>query len=262
MTAVNTELDTGTASAARVADVLLLFLDCGGSLGVTEIARQLGLSKAVVHRIVVSLVSRGLLALEPGTRRYRLGPAAAAVGARALRELDPRAIALPVLRRLRDQTEETTTLSLVVGQSRVYVEQVESLQEIRMLVEVGRRFPLHAGSSSKAILAFLPPDQQAQILSGELPRLTPRTIVDPDALRAELAKVRAERVAVSAGERQAGAGSIAAPLLGLDGYAVGAISVCGPVERFGAERTGPFRRLVRGGAEEISEQLGWPATDT
>jgi DNA-binding IclR family transcriptional regulator len=256
MTTANAEVDAGTASAARVADVLLLFLDSGRSLGVTTIARQLGLSKAVVHRIVVSLVSRGLLELETETRRYRLGPAAAAVGARALRELDPRAIALPVLRRLRDATEETTTLSLVVKQTRVYVEQVESPQEIRMLVEVGRRFPLHAGSSSKAILAFLPPDEQEQILTGELPRLTPRTITDRGALRDELAKIRADRVATSSGERQAGAGSVAAPLLGLDGYAIGAISVCGPAERFGDEQTGPFRRLVREGAQEISEKLG------
>lgn len=258
MTLVSAGIDAGTTSATRVADVLLLFLDSNDtSLGVTTIARRLGLSKAVVHRILVSLVSRGLLVPDRGTRRYRLGPAAAAVGARALRELDPRTIALPVLRRLRDATRETTTLSLVVGDWRVYVEQVESPQEIRMLVEIGRRFPMHAGASSKAILAWLPEEDQARLLSLPLPPLTARTITDVDLLRQELYRIRAEGVATSSGERQAGAASVAAPLLGLDGHAVGAISVCGPVERFGAEQTRSYRALVRDAARDVSGRLGW-----
>src|SRR5690606_27041258 len=137
------------------------------------------------------------------------GPAAAAVGARALRELDLRTIALPVLRRLRDATRETTTLSVMVGDSRVYVEQVESPQEIRMLVDIGRRFPLHAGASSKAILAHLTPHDQERLLARRLDPLTPDTIVDVPRLRRELTAIRAHGVAVSVGERQVGAASVA-----------------------------------------------------
>src|ERR687894_1530688 len=97
---------SGTVSADRVADVLLTFAGTGGSLGVSEISRRLGLSKAVVYRILRSLVSRRLLSVdEAGGGRYRLGPAAATLGARALRDLDLRDLdlrenALPVLRRL------------------------------------------------------------------------------------------------------------------------------------------------------------------
>lgn len=258
MTSTSSDLDAGTTAATRVVDVLLLFLDHHEhSLGVSAIARDLGLSKAVVHRILVSLVSRGMLTTDMGTRRYRLGPAAAAVGAQALRELDPRTVALPVLRQLRDETGETTTVSVVVGDSRVYVEQVESAQEIRMLVDLGRRFPLHAGASSKAILAHLAPEDERRLLAIPLESVTPSTIIDPVALREELARIRADGVAVSHGERQAGAASVAAPLLGLDGYAVGAISVCGPLERFGDAQVGSYRAMVRKAARTVSSRLGW-----
>src|SRR3712207_9201633 len=72
---------SGTVSADRVADILLTFAGTGGSLGVSEISRRLGLSKAVVYRILRSLVSRRLLSVdEAGGGRYRLGPAAAKIG--------------------------------------------------------------------------------------------------------------------------------------------------------------------------------------
>ena len=76
----------GTEASARVADVLLQFLGGSPSLGVSAIARELGLSKAVVHRILRSLVDRRLLEVDPETRAYGLGPAAVALGARALRD--------------------------------------------------------------------------------------------------------------------------------------------------------------------------------
>lgn len=248
---------SGTEAAARVADVLLLFTSGPASLGVTAIGRELGLSKAVVHRILQSLTSREVLVVDPVTKGYRLGPAAAALGARALRESSLRAAALPVLRRLRDATDETTTLSELVGDERVYLDQVESAQEIKMTVETGRRFPLHAGGSSKVILAFLPDERRERILAQPLPALTPLTSTDVKLLRDELELIAAERIAVSGGERQYGAASVAAPLFGIDGEVAGAISACGPTSRFDEAAIARHVPLVRRAAEEISRVLGW-----
>jgi IclR family transcriptional regulator, acetate operon repressor len=250
----------GTAAADRVADVLLTFAGTGGVLGVSEVARRLGLSKAVVHRILRSLVSRRLLAVDEGGG-YRLGPTAATLGARAVRDLNLRERALPVLGRLRDESGETATVSELVGVSRVYLDQVPSRQEIRMTVEIGRPFPLHAGASSRAMLAFAPPELRRQILSGSLEALTPVTIVDREKLEEELVRNGREGVTVSFGERQPGAGSVAAPLLAADGRAVGAISVCGPVDRFDDEVVGRLRHRVREAAREISQELGWGETE-
>ncbi|HEY2224651.1 IclR family transcriptional regulator, partial [Actinomycetospora sp.] len=162
----------GTEGTSRVADVLLLFVDGPSTLGVSRIARELELSKAVVHRILVSLVGRGMVALDPVSREYRLGPAAAAIGARALRESDLRVAALPLLRELRDATHETVTLSTPVPRGRVYLDQVVGTHEIKMTVELGRRFPLHAGSSGKCMLAFLDDSQREEILGAGLVALT------------------------------------------------------------------------------------------
>jgi IclR family transcriptional regulator, acetate operon repressor len=246
---------SGTQSAIRVADVLLLLAAAPDRLGVTEIARELGIAKAVVHRILQSLAARDLVAVDRAGRNYGLGPAAAALGARALRDLDLRRIAMPVLRRLQAQSGETTTVSALVGDARVYLAQIVSLQQIRMEVELGRPFPLHAGSSSKAILAVAAPDLRRHVLSGPLPRLTPETIVDADRLAEELDAIGRERVAVSRGERQDGAGSVAAPVFGLDGSVVGSISVCGPITRFDDATLERLKPLVRAAGDEISRAL-------
>lgn len=251
-----TETGVGTEAAARVADVLLLFTDAPSMLGVTRIARELGLSKAVVHRILRTLVVSQLLAFEPASREYRLGPAAAALGARALRDCDLRKAAIDLLHELRDATSETATLTALVLPGRVYLDQVPGVHEIKMTVELGRRFPLHAGSSGKCMFAFLPDQARERLLARPLEALTPHTVTDPGALRAELAEIRERRYAWSGGERQADAGSVAAPVLNVSGDVVGAISVCGPRYRVGEDFARGIAPGLVAAAQRISRRLG------
>lgn len=124
-----------------------------------------------------------------------------------------------------------------------------------MTVEVGRPFPLHAGASGKVILAFAPPGLRDFVLDGPLPALTPLTPTDREELETEISLIESAGTSVSLGERQHGAGSVAAPVLGVDGYAVGSISVCGPVDRFDGETVERMRPLVLGAAREISRAL-------
>ncbi len=126
-----------------------------------------------------------------------------------------------------------------------------------MVVEVGRPFPLYAGSSGKVILAFAPPDLYERVMSGPLTPLTSRTKTTRDALEADLAHIRQTGTAFSSGERQVGTASIAAPVFGYDRYAIGAISVCGPADRFQADSVQHFHPLVRDVARRISLQMGW-----
>jgi len=245
---------SGTLAASRVADVLLTLAARPAGTGVTELARHLRLSKPVVHRILRSLVSRGLVAPDAG-RGYALGPAAAAMGARAMRDLDLRRGALPVMRRLQAETNETATVSALVGLARVYLDQVVSHREIRMTVDLGPPFPLHAGASSKAVLAAASDDVRRAVLDSPLPRLTDRTNVDPKTLAAELETIAAEGTAASFGERQPGAGSVAAAVIGPDGAVVGALSLCGPIDRFGPDVVPRYRDLVRAAARDVSAAL-------
>ncbi len=250
----------GTEAASRVADVLLMFARGPTAMGVTEIARQLGLSKAVVHRILQSLAARSLVRTDPSTREYRLGPGAIALGARAMRDFDLRQAAQPTLRRMRDITNETTTLSARLQDSRIYLDQFESPQEIKMTVELGRPYPLYAGASSRAILAYLPDETIERVIQAGLDRLTPETIRNPRELRRRLAETRASGYAISRGERQVAAGSVAAPVFDIDGGVVGSISVCGPVDRFDDAAVARYLPVVRSAATEISRALGWDAS--
>lgn len=247
----------GTLSADRVIDVLLLFTKGPATLGVSAIARELGLSKAVVHRILRSLASRHMVELAPDGRGYQLGGATVALGARALRDRDLRRAAQLVLRRLREETRETTTISELVGAARVYLDQLEGPQEIKVAVELGRPHEIHAGATGKVMLAFLPHAVQEQILAGPLAAVTPCTTTDPAALRRELEQIRAQGYSASLGERQRGVASIAAPVFNIDGDVLGAVSCCGPVDRFDTAAVTAHAPKVCRAAEEVSSALGW-----
>ena len=104
------------ATVERAADVLLLFSQCGEpDLGITEIARNLGLSKAAVHRILASLRSRGFIDLIEESRLYTLGTSSLALGLTCLAQLDIRSLAAPELAALSRATHETATLSIRSG---------------------------------------------------------------------------------------------------------------------------------------------------
>lgn len=246
---------SGTEAAERVADVLLVFASDQDSMGVSAIARKLSLSKAVVHRILQSLVSRGLVKFSPTTREYSLGTSAVLLGARALNQLDVRDAARDELIGLRIATQETTTLSMLIVDKRTYVDQYESPLEIKMTVELGKLHPLHAGASSRAILAFLSPEEIDRVIAAGLPPLTAATVRDAAELRHRLDDIRLNGFATSRGERQADAGSVAAPVFGLGGRIMGSISVCGPLARFDAESVERYVPLVEGAARRLSQRF-------
>jgi DNA-binding IclR family transcriptional regulator len=249
---------SGTESAGRVVDVLLKFLNGADALGVSELARDMGVSKAVVHRALKTLSTRDLVQFDAASRQYRLGAGAAALGVRALRDSDLRSSSTPHLGRLHEHTGETVTLSGLIPGGRVYLDQIVSSHEIAMSVEMGRRFPLHAGSSSKCMLAFMSAREVQRILAEPLAALTPVTIVDPAALLQQLELIRQRGFAVSDGERQRDAGSVAAPIFGLVGTVVGAVSVCGPKFRVNDEFVREIAPQVVEAADSISHSLGFP----
>ncbi|MFM8528989.1 MAG: IclR family transcriptional regulator [Ilumatobacteraceae bacterium] len=250
-----------TTSVERAIDVLMLFTTSQGStLGITEIANDLGISKAVVHRILTSLCDLDVVIADPESRRYSLGPGVLQLAAAYRNRLDLRALAHQTLVQLSNTTDETATLSLRHGWQRAYVDQVTPDREVAMTVSLGRAFPLHAGASSKAFLAFVPAAEIDEYLESQpLDALTARTIVDRAALRDELESIRRVGYAASFGERQSGAASVAAPVMadtGAGSGPVGVISICGPLERF-TPLTNDFARRLVEATTALSIRLGY-----
>jgi len=228
-------------------------------LGVTQIANQLGLSKAVVHRILSALVNKSFIEFDPASRRYSLGPIIMSLGLTYLQKLDVRNVASPELAKLSHGTNETTTLSVRTGPNRVYVDQVTPAREVLMSVKVGVPYPLHAGASSKAFLAFLPPDEIARYLENPLAKVTVDTVTDRRKLRRELAQIVERGWASSIGERQIGAGSVASPILNYQNYPIAVVSVCGPADRMVLEMDACAKKLTAS-ASRISHQMGHDLT--
>jgi IclR family transcriptional regulator, acetate operon repressor len=246
------------ATVERAADVLVhLAAQNQPTFGVTEIAEALGMSKAAVHRILASLRTRGLIDLDEATRRYSLGVTAMNLGLAYLDRVDVRRIAHPELVALSGETDETATLSIRNGWVRFYVDQVTPRREVIMSVTLGAPYPLHAGASSKAFLAFLPDDElNAYLAQPELARLTSDTVTDKMKLRREIRQIHNRGYAGSFAERQSGAASVAAPVFDHTGRPAGVVSVCGPVERF-RDEAGACAEALLHATLRLSQRMGY-----
>jgi IclR family transcriptional regulator, acetate operon repressor len=244
------------AAIERAADILLYFTKVHSpDLGITDIANNLGIAKAAVHRVLASLRSRELISLDEHTRRYSLGPAALALGLSALSRVDVRKLALPELALLSQQTNETSTLSVRVGSERIYLDQITPSREVVMSVSIGVRYPLHAGASSKAFLAFLNEAEIEQYLSAPLVSVTDSIVINRDELLAELKVIRERGWATSSGERQSGAASVAAPVLNHASVPVAVLSVCGPKDRFSSHSNDCVKFLLES-TQRLSKKVG------
>ncbi len=228
------------------------------TLGVSELARTLSMSRSGVYRILISLRTAGFIEQDQSTSRYQLGVGALKVGMAYQRHNSLVQAADDSLLALADATGETATLSVRRGWSRVYLNQVPSHHELRVIVTLGVPYPLHAGASSKVILANMNPAEVDEYLAhDDLQQLTLRTIVDAAALRQEIDTIRSNGYATSEEERQTGAISAAAPLFSRSGTILGALSVTGPVPRLADDDEGLQRtiQLVVDEAKRVSAKL-------
>lgn len=248
----------GLSSVGNAARLLKVFLSREESLGVSELARRLGLAKSTVHRLLTTLAAEGLIEQDAATGGYRLGIVVFELGEAVRVHLDLHAAAGPVLAALREQTGESSQVGVLDGTEVVYVDRLESSQSLRLFTETGRRVPVHCTSSGKVLLAHLPDADRAALLA-RLPLVahTPHTVTDPDALLAECARHRRRGWAEAVNERELGVASVAAPVRDAAGTVVAAVSIGAPVLRLGAARRRELGAVVAEAGEAISRRLGW-----
>ena len=226
-------LDTdphGSASLKSVGTALDV-MECfalDGELGVSDIARKLGVAKSTAHRLLQTLVSRGFVEQDRHTGLYRLGMHLYELGQLALARNSLRHVALPTLRHVAGATGLTVNFAVADGPDVVFVERIESRDGIRFLGHVGRRFPAHCTSSGKAIAAFNRELEEARRQAGFPPRVS-KTVRTARDWGAALTLVRRDGYAVSHSESFDGASSVAMPVV-VRGVAIASVSVFGPSE--------------------------------
>lgn len=240
-------------------------LDCFSAdhpqLGVREIARRLHMSTSTVGRLLVTLHSAGVLSQDPATRLYRIGPKILSWSAVYTSGLNVREKTRPMLEELHRLTRETVNLYVLDGNERVCVDCVESPQRVRVIVQVGERMPLHAGSAGKAILAFASPKLVKQILDHPLERMTANTITNRKKLLDELQHIRDCGYAVSHGERFTDAIGLAAPIFDASGKVIAALNVAGPMMRFTDTEIEKYASKVIQLANQVSHSLGYTGSN-
>ncbi|HWG99806.1 MAG TPA: IclR family transcriptional regulator [Pilimelia sp.] len=228
----------------------------GRGLSLTQLADALGLSKSTVLRLATPLVDENLLARDRETGWFRLGPGALLLGQAYLSTLDLRTVAAEELRRLMREARETVHLVVYEPPHIVYVDKVENETNVRMASRVGAWAPAYCTASGKAILAWLPEDAVDEVVAAGLPAVTPQTITDPAALRAELARIRTRGYAVDDRENEPEVRCVAAPVFDHTNKVAAALSVSGLSSRLTAATVRRLGPTVAQAAARVSRALG------
>jgi DNA-binding IclR family transcriptional regulator len=238
----------GVQSVQRAAALLEAISDSAEPRTAPELAELCGLNRSTAWRILATLEVAGLVEREAG--RYSIGHTVARLAAAATDAL-PRA-ARPHLEELAKRTGETVSLAVPRRLRLVYVDQVQA-PHVMAADWLGRAVPLHATSTGKALLAFLPQDEIEAALTPSLQRFTERTITHPGELRAELDRTKRRGYAVSRGELETALWGASAPIRDRQGRPVAVVSVWGAEGRLRAKgRVDELGRAAAGTADAIA----------
>lgn len=243
----------------KVLDILETIRDSRSGLSLADLARALSLPKPTAYRIVATLESRGYIARNPAGH-FQI--------ARKLFDLqqddsEEQALlraAQPAMVRLVESCRETVNLGVLDAGEVVVISTVESPQSIRMTSKVGNRRYLHSTALGKVLLSGLPEKEVQRLIRIQgLPPLTPRTLVTRQALAAELELVRRQGYAMDNEENEPDGRCLGAPVVGVGGRIVAALSISAPIFRMDMARARALAAELVGACHGISRSLTSPA---
>jgi IclR family transcriptional regulator, pca regulon regulatory protein len=248
-------------SLERGLAVLCAFTPDRPARGISDLARELALTRSTTHRYVATLATLGYLKRDDTTRKYRLGPRVLDLGFSVLASLELREIAAPHLRRLTDVTGYTSNLAIRDDTDVILIDRIRGRRgryhHLEFSLHVGSRIPAYCSATGKALLAFLPsPDLDRLLERINLVQRGPKTLTSKNALLAELEQVRRTGLATNDEELESALRSIAAPVRSRTGEVVAAVNVAIPWSPAAiselAKQIGPTVRTTAG---EIAAQV-------
>jgi DNA-binding IclR family transcriptional regulator len=241
-------------SVDRAAALLISLGEWDGEVGVTELARSLGLHKSTASRLLATLHKRGLVAQDPDSGKYRLGLAVVRLGSQAEKALDLRALALPSLQTLSRHVKETATLGTLDGDRAVTIAWADGSGMSRD--RTGRDLPLHATAPGKVLLSSRPEREVIRLSKIGFAPYTSHTIVRVDLLLEELARVRKRRFATAFGENEPTVNAVAVPVYDHRSTVVAALEVRASGNRIQPSRLPELLANIRDAAAVITESIG------
>ncbi len=244
-------------SLTRGLSLLEHLAEAADGITLSGLADSTALAPSTVHRLLASLRERGFALQEPVSGRWHIGAKAFTVGNAFLRGRSYVALARHHMRALVDRAGETANLAALDKTEAVYLTQIECDQMMRAFAHPGTRVPLHCSAVGKALLAALPEREAESIIAAAgLPRLTERTLVDPDALRDDLTLSRGRGFAIDDGEHAVGLRCVAAAILDDGGRPLAALSISGPAARIDDDKLEMLGELVSESCRSLTDALG------
>jgi len=239
--------------------LLQLFSESPQGLAAKQVADRSRLPVSTVHRFLANLEASGFLNCS-GDGIYHLGLACFAIGQAALGQLDIRRVSLPYLRELNRQTRETIHLTVRHGLSAVYVEKLDSPEQLRIHSRIGAAVPLYCTAVGKVMLAYMPDEERKTILPQlGLKRLTPNTVGNRQELEGELYRVRKNGYACDLEEHELHIRCIAAPIWDHAGGVHASLSITAPMMRMTVTRLRQLAPMIQAAGLQISRELGYQA---
>ena len=244
------------AESIKSVEKLLQILNCFSldkrEWSIKELHEETGLNKSTIYRLLSTLEKHGYMEQNPVNQKYYLGFRFFHLGSIVQNSLDLRQAALPVMKRLAEETKETIELNIIDQNQRICIDKVDSPETVRNFVRVGERNSLHLGASGKILLAHLDRETQRAILQ--------RYGLDEERQRQilqELDKIQQDGYAVTRGERVPGSFAIAVPIRDHTGQVVAGLTMAGPIQRLSDALLNDTIGKVKQAGLEISERLGY-----
>src|SRR5262252_8252409 len=225
---------------------------------VNQVARDMGLSRSTVHRMLATLSHHQFVEQDEHSRAYRPGPALVDIGLAVVSKIDIRAISHTALMELRDLTGETAHLGIMRGAASVlFLDSVESDRVVRTGSRIGRIMPAHSTSSGKVLLAERTDEEVAALYpSGVLEAPTPRTLTTVEELLEQIAEVRRLGYAVNHGESEDDVAAVAAAVRDKRGHVRCALVTTAPVSRADDAWVKSAAAATMRVARELSDRVG------
>lgn len=231
-------------------DILGCFGPMHQALTLTELSELTKLPVSSCHRIIGTLVEGGFL-IKGADRKYRVGTRLWTIAQHAPLSDRLRESALPTLARLYEETGENVTLAVLDRGQALYVDRIVGERSVPTISRSGAHLPLHTTGVGKVLLAFQSDEVIEKYLARPLAKPTTQSVTDPDALRRELAEVRARGYSITRQEMTAGSGSIAVPIRS-QGRVVAAVGVIVHVAKLNESR---LVASLKKASEAISREL-------
>lgn len=227
---------------------------------VSEIARELGINRTRVFRILKTLENRGYVNFDPDTQGYRLGVKFLHIGETVLERMDLRREVEPVLMELARKTGDSAHLLILQGQRAVTLDRRQGEHRLQVASPIGQSLPLFVGASPKILLANLPDEERERIIQSiEFEAFTESTITDVEEFRRCLETIRQQGYAIDEEDYELGVYAIGAPVRDHTGSVIAGITITTPGSRYSAERKQELIDLVTEAGYRLSEKLGYIA---